>query len=147
MWENKEDIHGWNKVLPSWSPYHVALHLNEMQGRGRLRCRMMGRRSCHDVPILESDCRLTANLLACLSRSRFQTWTLFKGWRYCMPIFWKSPTNGLKVDWKGATKQRSHFWPRMYLKHTKHLWVPDGRQHSLPTYSQLPHFVQGKVLF
>ena len=29
--ENKEDIHGWNKVLPSWSPYHVAqLHLNEI---------------------------------------------------------------------------------------------------------------------
>ena len=28
--QNKEDIHGWNKVLPSWSPYHVAqLHLNQ----------------------------------------------------------------------------------------------------------------------
>ena len=58
MWENKEDMNGRNKVSPSRSPYHVALHLNEMQGRGRLRCRMMGRRSCHDVPILESDCRL-----------------------------------------------------------------------------------------
>ena len=68
----QEGIHGRNKVLPSRSPYHVALHLNEMQGRGRLRCRMMGRRSCHDVPILESDCRLTANLLACLSRSKLE---------------------------------------------------------------------------
>ena len=30
--EDKEDIQGRNKVLPSWSPYHRALlHLNEMQ--------------------------------------------------------------------------------------------------------------------
>ena len=31
--ENKEGIHGRNKVLPSWSPYHVALNLNEMPAR------------------------------------------------------------------------------------------------------------------
>ena len=31
-YEDKEDIQGRNKVLPSWSPYHRALlHLNEMQ--------------------------------------------------------------------------------------------------------------------